>query len=384
MALESANYVAGLVETNPIGNDQRSTADDHLRLIKRTLKNSFPQVASAISATSAELNFLMSASANLQDQLNAKLNKAGGTVSGSLQVVDVISASAAFADIVNVIGNNAQVRLRDADNAVVGAGNFAIKAGSTSLVFYSADDNWSLGPKIAELFHSAGAVFYFGGAERLRTNAEGVKVSGIVSATTGISAVYANSSSFSVSANHASSAVQANSAVFATQAGFAASANNCLSAAYAASAGFAAQATYADQGPSPTTTQTGHMRAATNDEASAQSSTNIAITPANLATILAMTKSANGSMRIGDFILNWGSVSTSAMGGNTTRAVAVTFSRPFPHAYLCGGATVTLASYGMNMGIVDASETTTGMNIFFGNGTGGTFALSGKWWALGY
>jgi len=275
-------------------------------------------------------------------------------------------------------------RFRDTNDAVAGAGNFVMKAAATSLVFYSADDNWSLGPKIAELFHSGGAVFYFAGTERLRTNAEGIKVSGLVSATTGISASYANSAGDAVSANHAASAIQANSAVYATSAGYAASANNCLSAAYATSAGFAGVAAYADTGPNPSTTTAGMMRAATNDEASAHSSPNIALSPANLATILAMTKSTNGSMRVGDFILNWGSVTTSVMGSNTTRAVSVSFSRPFPNAYLCGGATVTLASYGLNMGIVGGTETTTGMDIFFGNGTGGTFALTGKWWALGH
>lgn len=42
MALEAGTYVADLVETNPAGGDARSQGDDHLRLVKAVLKNTFP------------------------------------------------------------------------------------------------------------------------------------------------------------------------------------------------------------------------------------------------------------------------------------------------------------------------------------------------------
>ena len=47
MALESATYIDGLVTTNPPGSDSISQGDDHLRLIKTVLKNSFPNVSTA-------------------------------------------------------------------------------------------------------------------------------------------------------------------------------------------------------------------------------------------------------------------------------------------------------------------------------------------------
>lgn len=47
MALESATYVSGLVTTNPSGSDSISQGDDHLRLIKTVLKNTFPNVSTA-------------------------------------------------------------------------------------------------------------------------------------------------------------------------------------------------------------------------------------------------------------------------------------------------------------------------------------------------
>lgn len=56
MALETASYVADLVESNPAGTDLRTTADDHLRLIKASLKRTFPNADAAVTATPAELN----------------------------------------------------------------------------------------------------------------------------------------------------------------------------------------------------------------------------------------------------------------------------------------------------------------------------------------
>jgi len=56
MGLESGTYIDDLVVTNPAGGDDRSTSDDHHRLIKAVLKNSFPNIDGAVTATPAELN----------------------------------------------------------------------------------------------------------------------------------------------------------------------------------------------------------------------------------------------------------------------------------------------------------------------------------------
>ena len=42
MALESANFISELQKSDPKGTDLVSEGDDHLRLIKKTLQNSFP------------------------------------------------------------------------------------------------------------------------------------------------------------------------------------------------------------------------------------------------------------------------------------------------------------------------------------------------------
>ena len=56
MALETATYINGLVATNPAGGDAIAQADDHLRLIKATIKATFPNITGAVSASHTDLN----------------------------------------------------------------------------------------------------------------------------------------------------------------------------------------------------------------------------------------------------------------------------------------------------------------------------------------
>ena len=69
MGLESATYIDDLVITNPTGSDDRSTADDHLRLIKSVLKTSFPTINGAVTAALSEINKLDGLTAS-QSELN--------------------------------------------------------------------------------------------------------------------------------------------------------------------------------------------------------------------------------------------------------------------------------------------------------------------------
>ena len=51
MALESATYINQLVDTNPLGSDEISKGDDHIKLIKEVLQSSFPDVVGQAAAT---------------------------------------------------------------------------------------------------------------------------------------------------------------------------------------------------------------------------------------------------------------------------------------------------------------------------------------------
>lgn len=56
MALEGATYISQLVPTNPDGGDDRSQGDDHIRLIKSAIKNTFPNINNVVNATDEQLN----------------------------------------------------------------------------------------------------------------------------------------------------------------------------------------------------------------------------------------------------------------------------------------------------------------------------------------
>lgn len=96
MSLETATYIDSLVTSNPDGTDQRSTADDHLRLIKACLKRSFPMIGGAVSASAAAVTFVNDLSASVQAQLNA-LRDGSATAANAVNASTARSASDALA-----------------------------------------------------------------------------------------------------------------------------------------------------------------------------------------------------------------------------------------------------------------------------------------------
>ena len=56
MPLESASFISQLNIANPASTDTVSQADDHLRLIKSVLKNTFPNLDAPVTSTAAQLN----------------------------------------------------------------------------------------------------------------------------------------------------------------------------------------------------------------------------------------------------------------------------------------------------------------------------------------
>lgn len=76
MGIEAGTTLSQLRDDWPLVNDPVHRGDDHLRLIKQVLKAQFPGVAgdglaSPITATEAELNYLSGVTSSIQTQLNA-------------------------------------------------------------------------------------------------------------------------------------------------------------------------------------------------------------------------------------------------------------------------------------------------------------------------
>jgi hypothetical protein len=95
MALETATYVANLVVTNPDGGDARSTADDHLRLIKGSLVRTFPLLDGAVSLSAVQYMYLADLSASVQLQLN-QLRDGSATANNAINSRFANSASLAL------------------------------------------------------------------------------------------------------------------------------------------------------------------------------------------------------------------------------------------------------------------------------------------------
>lgn len=83
MGLESATYISGLVNTNPVANDAKSQGDDHLRLIKATLLNTFPAITGAVTPTHTELNYVDGVTSAIQTQIDSKAAHAGQAYTGA-------------------------------------------------------------------------------------------------------------------------------------------------------------------------------------------------------------------------------------------------------------------------------------------------------------
>ena len=64
MGLESGTYISDLNSSNPAAGDPVNEGDDHIRLIKSTVKATFPSVSGAVSSTHTELNLLDGVTAN--------------------------------------------------------------------------------------------------------------------------------------------------------------------------------------------------------------------------------------------------------------------------------------------------------------------------------
>jgi len=79
MGIETFEFIDDLVATNPTSTDNVSEGDDHLRGLKTTLKNTFPNVTGAINPTETELNYVDGVTSAIQTQLDAKATAAQGT-----------------------------------------------------------------------------------------------------------------------------------------------------------------------------------------------------------------------------------------------------------------------------------------------------------------
>ena len=81
MALESGTYINSLNASNPASTDGLAQADDHIRLLKSTIKASLPNITGAITSTHTELNVLDGVTAS-----TSEINKLDGLTATTAQM----------------------------------------------------------------------------------------------------------------------------------------------------------------------------------------------------------------------------------------------------------------------------------------------------------
>lgn len=106
MALETGTFISDLVSTNPVSSDNISQGDDHIRLLKATIKATFPNVSGAVTPTHTELN---------------KLVSTGSPTFAALTLTDV-DPGATAAPVLELDRNSASPAANDAIGAVVFSG----------------------------------------------------------------------------------------------------------------------------------------------------------------------------------------------------------------------------------------------------------------------
>ena len=88
MGLESGTYISDLVVSNPASGDLKSQGDDHIRLLKSTIKTTFPNVSGAVTPTHTELNYVDGVTSAIQTQIDGKVDLAAGATAGNIATLD--------------------------------------------------------------------------------------------------------------------------------------------------------------------------------------------------------------------------------------------------------------------------------------------------------
>ena len=89
MGLETGTYISDLNSSNPVAGDPVNEGDDHIRLVKSTVKATFPSITGAVTATHTELNLLDGVTAN-----TTELNYVDITTLGTAEASKAVTVDA--------------------------------------------------------------------------------------------------------------------------------------------------------------------------------------------------------------------------------------------------------------------------------------------------
>lgn len=143
MALESGTYINSLNASNPASTDGLGQADDHLRLIKSTVKATFPNVTGEITADHQELSLLDGAtpatSTTVASTDQVILNDAGTMKQVTVSdLASAVNASAGSGSVTSV-GITAGSYIDVTGGPITSSGNITVGLQSGYMLPTSAD-----------------------------------------------------------------------------------------------------------------------------------------------------------------------------------------------------------------------------------------------------
>jgi len=89
MGLETGTFIDSLNSSNPAAGDPVNEGDDHIRLVKSTVKATFPNISGAVTSTHTELNLLDGVTAN-----TTELNYVDITTLGTAEASKAVTSDA--------------------------------------------------------------------------------------------------------------------------------------------------------------------------------------------------------------------------------------------------------------------------------------------------
>jgi len=187
MALETFQYIDDLVATNPTATDNVSQGDDHIRGIKTTLKNTFPNVTGAITLTEAEINNRLG---NLSEDTTPQLGGDLDTNGNDINFGDNDKAQFGASNDLQIFHDGSHSRIRD-----TGTGDLRIHGTNVFIRGQSTDSN------LAGFVDGGASSLFYNGFTKLATTSTGIDVTGTVTTDTARSAdVVDNDGSFDLNA----------------------------------------------------------------------------------------------------------------------------------------------------------------------------------------
>lgn len=139
MALEAGTYIADLNVSNPVGStDPKSQGDDHLRLIKTAVKNTFPNMDKALNLQRPRTDLTSGTTTDLGATVSDYINVTGTTTITSFGTIGA-------GTLKNIRFNAALILTHNASSLILpSAANITTVAGDHALAISLGSGNWQV------------------------------------------------------------------------------------------------------------------------------------------------------------------------------------------------------------------------------------------------